>query len=552
VISGTTVAVASNGAASFTVSLSQGGSYALLASAPGLVSGTSSSFSVAAFGALARLGWAVQPSNATTGAAITPSIQVALQDAVGNTVTNQSASITLAIGTNPGGATLGGTLTVITGNGVSVFSNLTLDKTGGGYTLTASATGLATVTSSTFSVTSAGSVVAYLGNGQPGLVGYAVNVRPAVRVTDAGAAPLSGLTVTFAVASGGGSVTGATATTNSSGIAQVGGWTLGTSPGVNTLTATVTGSGISGSPVTFSATGQAAAYTIQFQNIGPALSPAVQAAMNAAVAKWQSIIYGALSTTNVSAAAGTCGNSSPALNQTVTGLLILVKFDSIDGPGKILGQAGPCYIRTSNSLSVLGQMTFDTADAATMVSNGTLGTVVLHEMGHVIGFGTLWSQSPISCVQLPSGPPGTISDTYFSCAKARAAFDSMGGSSYTGAGLTPPAGNKVPVENCGTSPYVYPTCSAGTVNSHWRELVFGTELMTGYVSSGASPLSLLSAAAQEDLGYTVNYAGADAYSQAFSARAAGRGLVVQMGDDVYRGPLYAVDEAGRIVRVIRS
>ena len=74
-------------------------------------------------------------------------------------------------------------------------------------------------------------------------------------VRDAGANPVAGVQVTFAVASGGGSVTGGTATTNASGIATVGSWTLGSTPGTNnnTLTATVTGSGITGNPVTFTA-----------------------------------------------------------------------------------------------------------------------------------------------------------------------------------------------------------------------------------------------------------------------------------------------------------
>src|SRR5207302_1610753 len=56
---------------------------------------------------------------------------------------------------------------------------------------------------------------------------------------------------------GSGSVTGGTQTTNGSGIATVGSWTLSATAGANTLTATSTG--LSGSPVTFNATGTAGA-----------------------------------------------------------------------------------------------------------------------------------------------------------------------------------------------------------------------------------------------------------------------------------------------------
>ncbi len=60
----------------------------------------------------------------------------------------------------------------------------------------------------------------------------------------------------------------------------------------------------------------------------------------------------------------------------------------IDGAGKVLGQAGPCFIRNSNRLTVIGIMKFDTADLPNMQANGTLNDVILHEMGHVLGFGS--------------------------------------------------------------------------------------------------------------------------------------------------------------------
>lgn len=98
-----------------------------------------------------------------------------------------------------------------------------------------------------------------VGDNQTALASAAVAIRPAVRVTDQNNAGVSGITVTFAVASGGGSVTGATATTGSDGLAAVGNWTLGSTPGVNTLTASA--SGVTGSPVTFTATGTLAVFS---------------------------------------------------------------------------------------------------------------------------------------------------------------------------------------------------------------------------------------------------------------------------------------------------
>src|SRR5207247_7186050 len=79
--------------------------------------------------------------------------------------------------------------------------------------------------------------------------------------------PVAGVAVTFAVASGGGSVSPRSpVTTNASGIAAVTSWTRGTRGGLNTLTATATG--LAGSPVTFTATGTAGGASSMALNAG--------------------------------------------------------------------------------------------------------------------------------------------------------------------------------------------------------------------------------------------------------------------------------------------
>jgi hypothetical protein len=397
-----------------------------------------------------------------------------------------------------------------------------------------------------FAVTAAQSVVAFVGNNQTGLVGFALNVRPGVRLTGPDNSPVPNASVTFVVASGGGSVSTATVNTNANGVAQVGSWVLGGSAGTNTLTATVAGAGIAGNPVTFTATGAAPTFNVTIQNVGPAFSAAVQAAFNSAVTKWQQIIYQDIPDfPGFTAAAGTCGANSPAIGPvTVDDVLILARIDSIDGPRGILGQAGPCFVRSTGRLTVLGVMTFDSADVAGLITQGSLNSVILHEMGHVLGFGTLWTQAQFNCLRNPSSPPGTILDTYFSCAKAVAMFDSIGGTTYTG-------GNKVPVENCG--PASPAGCGAGSVNGHWREPTFMEELMTGFLSGGVTnPLSRLSAAAMEDLGYGVNYAGSDDYVHLFTLLAGvPQQSLLPLGDDLHRGPIYVVDRSGRVVGTVQ-
>src|SRR5439155_367876 len=84
---------------------------------------------------------------------IAPAVQVAVQDASGNTVTSASATVTVALGANPGAGALSGTLTVAATQGIATFSNLRIDRPGSGYTLVASAAGLSGATSASFAVT---------------------------------------------------------------------------------------------------------------------------------------------------------------------------------------------------------------------------------------------------------------------------------------------------------------------------------------------------------------------------------------------------------------
>ena len=374
-------------------------------------------------------------------------------------------------------------------------------------------------------------VAPFVGNGQIGLVGYATNIRPAVRVTDGSDNPVSGVTVTFAAGVGGGSATDSVVSTNADGIAQVGAWTLGANPGPNTMVATVDAPVVTGSPVTFTATGFAASYDITLLNVGPALSNPAQVAFDSAVAKWQRVIYRDLpDVPNFTISANQCGNPDPIGPINVDDVLIIMSIDSIDGPSQILGQAGPCFIRTDSRLTIAGVMKFDSADVRGLIDQGRFNDVIVHEMGHVLGVGTLWSQTQFDCLELPSSS-GVFLDTYYDCVLGREAFDSLGGTAYTG-------GNKVPVENCeGIS-----GCGGGTRNSHWREFVFDNELMTGYLNSGSgNPLSILTAASLADLGYVVNLAGSDPYSRIFTAPAAVPGERIDLGDDIWPGPIIVIE-----------
>ncbi len=185
---------------------------------------------------------------AAAGALVTQPPSVIVRDGVGNPV----AGVAVAFAVTAGGGTVVGSPVTTDAAGIATLTSWALGLTPGLNTVVATATGLPAVT---FNATAAGAaaiVVATAGNNQVAVQGTAVGTLPAVRVTDALGNSVGGVAVTFAVASGGGLVTGASQVTDASGIATVGGWTLGAAA-PNTLTATVTGGGITGNPVTFTA-----------------------------------------------------------------------------------------------------------------------------------------------------------------------------------------------------------------------------------------------------------------------------------------------------------
>jgi hypothetical protein len=200
--------------------------------------------------------------------------------------------------------------------------------------------------------------------------------------------------------------------------------------------------------------------------------PAYQAAFTQAAIRWSQIIIGDIPDFN----SGQYG--------FIDDLLIDARIVPIDGPGRILGQAGPDLFRSGSMLPAHGVMEFDSADVASMYASGIWTDVILHEMGHVLGVGTLWD-----ALGLKNGAGNYIG------ARGLAEYRLVSGN----AGAT-----SVPVEQGG---------GPGTAGAHWSEAVFNAELMTGFVESfGGNPISRVTVGALQDLGYTVNYAAADVYT----------------------------------------
>ncbi|MFT3686743.1 MAG: leishmanolysin-related zinc metalloendopeptidase [Phycisphaerales bacterium] len=206
------------------------------------------------------------------------------------------------------------------------------------------------------------------------------------------------------------------------------------------------------------ATGAAKAdFSINVNFVG-GLTPSQQAIFTTAANNWESLVTG----------------YRPGIS--ITGINIDATGAVIDGAGGILGSAGPDAFANQGGfwLSTHGAMTFDSADLASMESNGTLLYVIMHEMGHVMGIGTLWNANGVY----------TTNSGHFTGAAALAAYQTE---------FNQPGATFVPVELGG---------GPGTANAHWDEATFGDELMTGWIG-GPTYTSQMTLGSLYDIGFTV-------------------------------------------------
>ena len=268
------------------------------------------------------------------------------------------------------------------------------------------------------------------------------------------------------------------------------------------------------------ATAGSSSFDIELVYVGTGVTSALRTAANAAAERWGRIITGDIPNVDYSRNPVTpCWRVplEPRIDGVVDDVRIYVEVQAIDGSGGAVATGQACRTRDLALLPIVSVVEMDSADLGGL-GTAVLQNVVLHELGHALGFdGSVWKDHGL--LKNPSLAPGGIEinpapDTHFSGALARAAFNAAGGSSYTGA--------KVPVEN---------GAGRGSArDSHWRFSVFGRELMaTGIYSGGVNPLSAVTVRAFADMGYQVDVSQADTYAlSSFSGRLSAGGSPSQL------------------------
>jgi Leishmanolysin len=457
---------------------------------------------------------------------------VRAEDQYGNGIPD--LPVTFAI--TQGNGSITGTTQVTSALGVATLGSWTLGTISGAQRVLATAVDAGAGTSASVSINATAQpgapvrLTKIAGDNQLGTFNSAVGVPPGVRVVDSFGNGVGNVVVTFTPGPNSGAVANATVTSDpANGTAFVGAWTLSDAP-TQTLVASATS--LPNGAVTFTATASATQFDIDVRFVGSVANPLVRQAFLTAAAKWRTVIVGDLQRTIVNSAAGLCDSWIPAINETINDIVIFARVAPIDSAGgangNILGQAGPCAVNSGTRLTAYGLMEFDEFDLEGLVADGSLADVIIHEMGHVLGIGTLWNFNR----SLLIGAGG--SDPFFQGTAGRAQFAALNTATYSGL--------PVPVENTGGS---------GTRDSHWRESILRSELMTGFLNRGSNPLSRISVGSLQDLGYTVNLAAADGYSltAALYSFPFGAGTSRTLHNDVKTLPLFSIDAAGRASRV---
>jgi len=412
------------------------------------------------------------------------------------------------------------TTSVFTNNeGVAVSGTWTLGNRSGFQTVRAHSEEVAWVFTAIALPDAPVGIEMHAGNKQIALAGTGVRVPPAVRVIDRFANGVPGIAVVFATGTGPSELQGAETISDSAGVASVDAWIVGETTEPVSIVATspvVTGE------VHFEARVVDLLFNIEVRAVDEPLPPRLRQALERAASRWMSVLSAHSGMSQVTLAAAACGPTSPAMNETITDILVLARVTSIDGTGNVLANAAACAYHEETGLPVVSRINFDVADLASYEVNQLVDAVATHELGHALGFGTGWTRQGL-IADAGSGDP------IFTGSSARREFDTAFGA-FTG--------RVVPVENTG---------GPGTRDRHWRMSVFQLEIMNGFINSPLAPLSRITIGALEDQGYQVRYEAADPFPN-FASTMTLPGTPLEMRHDERD---LSAPRAGRTMQMVR-
>jgi len=303
---------------------------------------------------------------AGTPVPVLPTVRVL--DGSGNPV--PGVEVTFAV--TSGGGVIVGPLQVTDAAGQATVGGWTLGTAIGLNVLTATVAGVTNgvlVFNATGVIGPPASITILAGDLQSATIGSAVDSAPAVKVTDAFNNPIAGVAVTFVVTAGGGTLTTASPVTDATGIARVGAWRMGLTPGVNSLSVSVG----TAPPLTFGAT------AVDLPVI------AISAGGTHSCAGLASGGGGRCWGTNTNGQLGDGTISPDSMPVTVTGALIPTQVGAGQSHSCLLTAAGTAHCWGLNSSGQLGDGTTTPSLVPVAVTGGHLFTMLTVGAFHACG-----------------------------------------------------------------------------------------------------------------------------------------------------------------------
>jgi Leishmanolysin len=215
-------------------------------------------------------------------------------------------------------------------------------------------------------------------------------------------------------------------------------------------------------------------------------SPEQKFTIATAADKWTHALLTDLGNFRLSFAHNDCFLGEPAVNELHHNVLLFLSREPVDGPHGTLAYTQVCS-QSTRDLPIVSHIRIDAADIDSLEIRGLLASVVMHEMGHALGFNPqVWGRKGLV--------GGGTADPYFTGLSARTEFV-RSVPSYMG--------NAVPLDDSDLQ---------GEQSSHWRWSVFGDELMVGALVPGYHyPLSSVTLGLFKDIGYDVDMNAAEPY-----------------------------------------
>lgn len=234
----------------------------------------------------------------------------------------------------------------------------------------------------------------------------------------------------------------------------------------------------------------AGTFTIEPRLLGQSLKPAQRATVEEAARRVSALITSGYQPIHLNVPKGECDRHLPSIDETLDHFVVYVVVRRVNRD--VYADSIPCTLHNGTFLPAYGMVDLNTTGLNDLTREDLLDTM-MHEMLHTLGIGSLWLRADRISVDGTKDRAGLItrvgSRYFYTAPAALAAYRALGGRQKEG----------IPLDNDA---------------SHWRGSAVCSELMSGEsgkYTERVNPISPITLAALQDLGYSVDLSKASRY-----------------------------------------